>query len=173
MKQSALIVAAIFLSTMVIAQADHSIESAQQILKDQGFYYGEVNGQKDTDTVAAIRRYQIRSGWSVTGELDQAPQQWLGMKAAASARPAAKPATTPEADTSDLRDQSSNPQTTTRGNSPQSRGYDAQPEQPPSRGPQGYPYATESPVTPSVTDVFANTPYQAAPPGGQRQGMVR
>lgn len=172
MKQSALIVAAIFLSTMVIAQADQSIQSAQQILKDQGFYYGEVNGQKDTDTVAAVRRYQIRNGLSVTGELDPATQQSLGMNAAASARPAAKPATTPEADTSDLRDQSSNPQTTTRGNSPQSRGYDAQPEQPPSRGPQGYPYAAKSPVTSPVTDVFANTPYQAAPPGEQRQVIV-
>lgn len=172
MRQSALIVAAIFLSTMVIAQADQSIQSAQQILKDQGFYYGEVNGQKDTDTVAAIRRYQIRNGLSVTGELDPATQQSLGMNAAASARPAAKPATTPEADTSDSRDQSSSPQTTSRGNYPQARGYDAQPEQPPSRGPQGYPYAAESPVTPSVTDVFANTPYQGAPPGEQRQVIV-
>ena len=172
MKQSALIVAAIFLSTMVIAQADQSIQSAQQILKDQGFYYGEVNGQKDTDTVAAVRRYQIRNGLSVTGELDPATQQSLGMNAAASARPAAKPATTPEANTSELRDQSSNPQTTTRGNSPQSRGYDAQPERPPSRGPQGYPYAAESPVTPAITDVFANTPYQTAPPGEQRQVIV-
>lgn len=172
MKHSALIVAAILLSTMVIGQADQSIESAQQILKDQGFYYGEVNGQKDTDTVAAIRRYQIRSGLSVTGELDPATQQSLGMNAAASARPAAKPATTPEADTSELRDQSSNPQTTSRRDSPQSRGDDAPPEQPVSRGPKGYPYAAESPVAPSVTDVFANTPYQDAPPGEQRQVIV-
>lgn len=180
MKQSALIVAAIFLSTILIAQADQSIESAQQILKDQGFYYGELNGQKDTDTVAALRRYQIRNGLSVTGELDPATQQSLGMNAAASARPAAKPATTPEAETSDSQDQSPSPQTTTRVNPTQPRSYDTQP----SRGPQDYPFAPNpsrsapdypyagSTVPPAGVDVFANTPYQAAPPGEQRQVIV-
>jgi peptidoglycan hydrolase-like protein with peptidoglycan-binding domain len=180
MKQNALIVAAILWSTMMIAQADQSIESAQQILKDQGFYYGEINGQKDTDTVAAVRRYQIRNGLSVTGELDPATQQSLGMNATASTRPAAKPATTPEANTSDSREQSSNPQTTTRVNPMQPRNYDAQP----SRGPQDYPFAPNpsrsapdypnagSTVPPTSGDLFVNTPYQGAPPGEQRQVIV-
>ena len=184
MKQRARIVVAIFLSTMAIVQADQSIESAQQILKDQGFYYGEVNGKRDTDTIAAIRRYQIRNGLPITGELDNATQQSLGVSATASARPAAKPASTPESDTSDLRDESPNAQTTARGNPPQPRSYDMQPQPPPSRGsqdypdapsssrgPQGYPDAASS-VTPPGADVFANTPYEAAPPAVQRQVIV-
>ena len=171
MKRSARIVAAIFLSTMMIAQADQSIESAQQILKDQGFYYGDVNGQKDTDTVAAIRRFQIRNGLPVTGELDTATQQSLGMNATAATRPAAKPAATPETDTSDLRDQSARAQTTTRGTPPQSQHYDAQADQSRSRGPQDYPYA-QPPVTSPVTDVFANTPYDNTPTAEQRQVIV-
>ncbi len=52
--------------------ADQAIESIQQKLKDQGFYYGEINGKKDADTTAAIRRYQIRNGLQITGEINAA-----------------------------------------------------------------------------------------------------
>jgi peptidoglycan hydrolase-like protein with peptidoglycan-binding domain len=37
----------------------------QQALKDQGFYYGDVNGEKTADTTAALRRYQIRNGLQI------------------------------------------------------------------------------------------------------------
>src|SRR5881275_3334121 len=50
--------------------ADQAIQNVQQALKDQGFYYGEITGAKDADTTAAIRRYQIRNGLQVTGELN-------------------------------------------------------------------------------------------------------
>ena len=52
------------------SRADQAIQSVQQALKDQGFYYGNVTGEKNADTSAAIRRYQIRKGLPVTGELD-------------------------------------------------------------------------------------------------------
>jgi peptidoglycan hydrolase-like protein with peptidoglycan-binding domain len=42
------------LATVVTTAADQSIADVQQALKDQGFYYGEITGQKDADTVAAI-----------------------------------------------------------------------------------------------------------------------
>src|SRR5205085_8442540 len=48
--------------------ADPTIEQAQQALKEQGSYYGEVTGQKNADTAAAIRRFQIRNGLQVTGK---------------------------------------------------------------------------------------------------------
>lgn len=54
-----------------LACADPTIQSLQQTLKDQGFYYGNVTGDKSAETTAAIRRYQIRNGLQVTGELDQ------------------------------------------------------------------------------------------------------
>jgi peptidoglycan hydrolase-like protein with peptidoglycan-binding domain len=54
-----------------LVHADQTIRSLQQILKDQGFYYGAVTGEKNTETTAAIRRYQIRNGLRVTGELNE------------------------------------------------------------------------------------------------------
>jgi peptidoglycan hydrolase-like protein with peptidoglycan-binding domain len=83
-----------FLTAMLVvaalstALADSAIESAQQKLKDGGFYYGEINGNKDADTTAAIRRYQIRNGLQITGELNAETQRSLGL--------ASKPATTPQ-----------------------------------------------------------------------------
>ena len=52
-------------------RADQTIRSLQQALKDHGFYYGTVTGDKSSETTAAIRRYQIRNGLQVTGELNE------------------------------------------------------------------------------------------------------
>ncbi len=51
-------------------RADQTIQSVQQALKDQGFYYGNVSGEKSAETTAAVRRYQIRNGLQVTGEIN-------------------------------------------------------------------------------------------------------
>src|SRR5205809_5380994 len=51
-------------------RADQTIQSVQQALTDQGFYYGNVTGEKSAETTAAIRRYQIRNGLQVTGEIN-------------------------------------------------------------------------------------------------------
>jgi peptidoglycan hydrolase-like protein with peptidoglycan-binding domain len=53
-----------------LARADDQTQAVQQALKDQGFYYGTVDGEGGPDTDAAIRRYQIRQGLEVTGKLD-------------------------------------------------------------------------------------------------------
>jgi len=53
------------------ALADETVRSVQQTLKNQGFYYGTVTGDKSAETVAAIRRYQIRNGLQVTGDLNE------------------------------------------------------------------------------------------------------
>src|SRR6266481_211515 len=54
-----------------LVRADQTIQSVQQTLKDQGFYYGAVTGDKSAETTAAIRRYQIRNGLQVTGEINE------------------------------------------------------------------------------------------------------
>src|SRR5215467_3757244 len=59
------------LCAVSFVQADPAIRSLQQTLKDQGFYYGAVTGDKSAETVAAIRRYQIRNGLQVTGDLNE------------------------------------------------------------------------------------------------------
>src|SRR6266705_3847343 len=54
-----------------LVDADQTVQSVQQALKDQGFYYGTVTGDKSAETASAIRRYQIRNGLQVTGELNE------------------------------------------------------------------------------------------------------
>jgi len=54
-----------------LTRADTTVQEAQQALKEQGYYFGQINGEKDADTIAAIRRFQIRSGLPITGELDE------------------------------------------------------------------------------------------------------
>lgn len=65
------ILVTVMLFTMLSLRADEQVREVQQSLKDQGFYYGEVDGQNGTETGAAIRRYQIRNGLEVTGQIDQ------------------------------------------------------------------------------------------------------
>ena len=76
----------------MLMRADQLVESVQQALKDEGFYYGEVNGDMNANLTAAIRRYQIRNGLQVTGELNDETLQSLGVKSAGSSRPTTKAA---------------------------------------------------------------------------------
>lgn len=68
MKRALLLLTLLSLATL--AYADEQTQEVQQALKDQGFYYGTVDGQPGPETDAAIRRYQIRQGLDVTGKLD-------------------------------------------------------------------------------------------------------
>src|SRR5215208_6128609 len=61
----------VMFSAVSLVRADEAIRSLQQTLKDQGFYYGAVTGDKNAETTAAIRRYQIRNGLQVTGEINE------------------------------------------------------------------------------------------------------
>jgi len=77
------------------AHGDPTIRSLQQTLKRQGFYYGAVTSEKSTETTAAIRRYQIRNGLQVTGELDDETLRSVKSSSnsvAAESRPDSKPA---------------------------------------------------------------------------------
>src|SRR5437764_5189780 len=58
------------LLVMGAARADQTVQSVQQALKDQGFYYGNVTGEKSAETTAAVRRYQIRNGLQINGEIN-------------------------------------------------------------------------------------------------------
>src|SRR4051812_2162497 len=97
------------LSMMAISvRADDLIQNVQQALKDDGFYYGEVTGTKDADTTAAIRRYQIRNGLQITGELNDETLKSLGVNSSGRAVMKASPTTAPQKpespNTSDLRE---------------------------------------------------------------------
>src|SRR5438045_9754038 len=73
-----------------LALADSTVQQAQEELKEQGYYFGQINGDKNADTIAAIRRFQIRNGLQVTGELDQ--ETLRACKAASAPSTTTKPA---------------------------------------------------------------------------------
>jgi peptidoglycan hydrolase-like protein with peptidoglycan-binding domain len=171
MRRFLFLVVAICLGLAARADADALIASVQQKLKDQGFYYGEITGQKDADTTAAIRRYQIRNGLQINGELNAETQKNLGVKGniapAPSATPsrAATPVPRPPArvappDTSDLRDDENdeipNVAPNGRQRDPAASGY--------APGPRG--------LAPDTTGVFDGTPYEVAPPDVQRRVLL-
>jgi peptidoglycan hydrolase-like protein with peptidoglycan-binding domain len=94
MKRSVLCIV-VTLCAAGLVRADQSIRSLQQALKDQGFYYGTVTGDKSAETTSAIRRYQIRSGLQVTGEMNDETLRALNSRSnsvAATSRANSKPA---------------------------------------------------------------------------------
>lgn len=158
------VAALILLGSVGLMRADQRIESVQQALKDQGFYYGEITGEANANLTAAIRRYQIRNGLQVNGELNSETLRSLGIDSSAPARPAAKTTPLPSPGLPDLRDQSSGeaapvtpPATQPFANAPQDR--------------QIYP---SGPVMPgrSPGGLLAGTPYEAAPPRVQHNVVV-
>ena len=156
------------------ARADQVVQNVQQALKDQGFYYGEVTGEKDADTTAAIRRYQIRNGLQISGDLNDETLKSLGVDSSG-ARAIVKASPTPAPATSDLRagpQESSAPTNPLTGlpfpESPQDRSVEGQirrGEPPPVR-----PDYDAVPGRPAEN--FAGTPYESAPPQVQRDVIL-
>lgn len=63
----------------VAAFADDHVRDVQTELKNQGFYFGEVDGKAGDQLTAAVRRYQIRNGLEVTGEVNPEVLKSLGI----------------------------------------------------------------------------------------------
>jgi peptidoglycan hydrolase-like protein with peptidoglycan-binding domain len=85
------------LCAVSLVHADETIRSLQQTLKDQGFYYGTVTGEKSAETSTAIRRFQIRNGLQVTGEINEETSRSLHSNShsiVSASRPNSKPAAT-------------------------------------------------------------------------------
>ena len=77
-------------------RADEAVRSLQQTLKNRGFYYGVVTGDKSAETTAAIRRYQIRNGLKVTGDINEETLRSVNSSSnavASASPPTSKPAT--------------------------------------------------------------------------------
>jgi peptidoglycan hydrolase-like protein with peptidoglycan-binding domain len=155
----------IWMTATGAALADQSITDVQRALKDQGFYYGPITGQKDADTTAAIRRFQIRNGLQITGDLDDETLRSIKSTAsAASQSPAASaPAMPPplsSPDSSDLRADSGT-------------GRPLNPPPPQSQGPPDGEQGQQRPAVgrpvPSGSALFSGTPYETAPIEVQRR----
>lgn len=146
-------------------RADQTVAEAQQALKDQGFYYGEVTGEKSADTTAAIRRYQIRNGLQINGELDEQTLKSLRSVPSTSTPPPLKSATVaPPANTPQPRDESTQ-ETEPNPSTP------VQPYAAPPQDRQLYP-PNAAAGQPRPTNLLADTPYEAAPPEEQRDIFI-
>jgi peptidoglycan endopeptidase LytE len=76
--------------------ADEQTRLLQERLREQGFYYGEVNGHGGDETSAAIRRYQIRHGLRVTGQANDETLRSLGLSRESGERPVPETRPAPE-----------------------------------------------------------------------------
>src|SRR6266481_8030135 len=156
------ITALIFIGSMMLLRADQLVEHVQQALKDQGFYYGEISGEMNANVTAAIRRYQIRNGLQVSGELNSETLHSLGVDSSAPARPATKAVSPSPAAPVEPGEQPPNPNS-------------ASPAQQFNNAPQDQQIYPSNPVTPGTSSgggVLAGTPFEAAPPPVQRNVVL-
>ncbi|MEO8044429.1 MAG: peptidoglycan-binding domain-containing protein [Spartobacteria bacterium] len=166
MKRSCLLLVLFLLAGTGLLRADQTTSAVQRALKEQGFFYGDVTGEKNSDTTAAIRRYQIRNGLQITGEIDAETLRSLGVGAGASRSKAPpQPTAPPEEETND-----GEPPTQSAEISPQQplSNYPAPREPRGAYGPGPVPAQPRS----TVSGVFYGTPYEMAPPDLQRHVIV-
>jgi peptidoglycan hydrolase-like protein with peptidoglycan-binding domain len=167
------------------ARADEQTRSVQESLKEQGFYYGSVDGQPGTETTAAIRRYQIRNGLEVSGQLNA---ETLGsLKVTAKNTP---PAITSVPDSNGAPVETDNgfrapPKTPDRTVVESDRNFLKKSTSPPVAPPRVSPprvaedEETQAPPQFGITEenpyprLFARTPYARAPLEVQRRTFVR
>jgi peptidoglycan hydrolase-like protein with peptidoglycan-binding domain len=163
------------LALPLVAGAAERIRDVQTELKTQGFYYGDLNGENTSETVAAIRRYQIRNGLEVTGTLTKETLDALGIGGAAPREPAPAP-TTPKP----------RPRAAPRSEPVESADKDflrreetVRPAPQPAPPPTNYDpsvVAPPAPLNPPSADfpvLFANTPYATAPREVQESTLRR
>ena len=159
------VTALIFLGWITLLRADQMIESVQQALKDQGFYYGEITGEPSANLTAAIRRYQIRNGLAVNGELNGETLQSLGIDSSGVAHRETKPSPSPTISPVNPGDQSAS---TTANATPI-------PVQPFANAPPDQQVYPSSPAYPGASPgaaLLPGTPYEAAPLDVQRKVIV-
>lgn len=160
MNRKLFVTALVFLASWSLAWADSAVESAQQKLKDGGFYYGEITGQKDADTTAAIRRYQIRNGLQITGDLNTETLRSLGINSKPASTPSTRPQHTPGPPPPNYVPPTPAPRTAPAPQPPPDQDYENAPEPP-------------RPPRIETATIFGGTPYEAAPPQVQQEIVAR
>jgi peptidoglycan hydrolase-like protein with peptidoglycan-binding domain len=186
------------LALVVTATADDQLLNVQTLLKGQGFYYGDIDGQSTSETTSAIRRYQIRNGLEVTGSLTPETLASLGLKSSKSKAIAEVPQ--PKSPVNIRRDESveESDRNFLRREETKSQPSDffagtpaPAPAPAPVRKTMPAPYAPPTYETPSREEssvpppapldapsadfpvLFAGTPYASAPPSVQQQTLRR
>jgi peptidoglycan hydrolase-like protein with peptidoglycan-binding domain len=158
-----------------LLRADELLRKIQQSLRDQGFYYGPIDGSPGDETTQAIRRYQIRNGLAVTGELNDETTRAIehsGADAKLAAGTSKSSGAPPAQDTppplAREPDPAAPPVARPRANTDDD---DAPAPAPPRLS--GPPPRGAVATSAALSDYFANTPYEFAPPPIQTDVLRR
>jgi Putative peptidoglycan binding domain len=65
------------------ARADETIRQVQEELRKRNLYFGNIDGQNSAVLTDALKRYQTRKGFTITGEVDKDTATSLHIQAAA------------------------------------------------------------------------------------------
>jgi hypothetical protein len=74
------IVCLLLLLTCSIAFADERVRQVQEELRKRNLYFGDVDGHTTPELANALKRYQTRKGFEVTGAIDEATAVSLGVQ---------------------------------------------------------------------------------------------
>src|SRR6478609_12124337 len=64
-----------------LARADETVRQVQEELRKRNLYFGNIDGQSSAILVDALKRYQARKGFAVTGKVDNDTATSLHVKA--------------------------------------------------------------------------------------------
>ncbi len=170
---SLLLIALVFMSAKV--QADEQMRQVQSALKEQGFYFGEIDGTAGPELSAATKRYQIRNGLEVTGTITDETMSALGLRGA----PAAPPRETLPPRTAVEPSSTARPRVDLRKDqalveSDRRALRETAPTRPPRETANVPPPEADRPVTRpdrGFSTLFARTPYASAPPALQEETL--
>lgn len=165
--------------TAAFAWSDELLKSVQTELKSQGFFYSEVTGVNGPETIAAIKRYQIRNGLEVTGSLTKETLAALGIGGGAPTLEAPKKTSPPPPVTSVPGDQPARPNPPIdlrRHDNVQDTDREFLRKQPPPSRGVDEPDVQQPPGASGGTEygrIFARTPYAIAPLEVQQSTLRR
>lgn len=150
-------------------RADDNLRRYQQSLHEQGFYYGPIDGSPGDETTQSLRRYQIRNGLAVTGQLDDETRRSIDKAAAEAAQSTPGPLTTPPPETpAPVRRPAPTP--VPRAEDPADRRDQRSAPPPPDTQPDGLKRIAPSST---LTNYFGGTPFEFAPPPVQSDTVLR
>ena len=72
----------LLLSISGLVRADEAVRQVQEELRKRNLYFGNIDGQTSPVLVDALKRYQARKGFSVTGKVDEDTATSLHVQAA-------------------------------------------------------------------------------------------
>jgi Putative peptidoglycan binding domain len=79
------------ISISSFARADETVRQVQEELRKRNLYFGNIDGQNSPVLIDALKRYQTRKGFAVTGNVDQDTATSLHVQTALMTTPTALP----------------------------------------------------------------------------------